>query len=56
MNCYLSFVIIWKFSGDEKDEHASTDFSRGLKMDSQGIVPDLFFFLLHFSMSSLKIM
>ena len=30
MDWYLSFVI-WKFSGDQKDEHTFTDFSQVLK-------------------------
>ena len=42
-NWYLSFVVC-KFSGDEQDEHISTDFSWGSRMvESQDMVPDLIF-------------
>ena len=43
--CHLNM----KFSGGEKDGHASTDFSQVLNMDGRGMVPDLIFgfILLH---------
>ena len=44
MNWYMSFVIIWKFSGDEKDERISTDFSRVLKDGQPGYGAISFFF------------
>ena len=47
MKWYLSFVI-WKFSGNEKDERTSTDFSRVMKDGQLGYGATSYFSLVSF--------